>query len=118
MVSSGRPGLYVWVAEDQSVKNATDPVVGGWTAINIAAAHNELYPDEALHYSSEAPTSSETTSYTGMVVLPSSNSGGADASVLVSYDRLANGWSPAPFPPGSRGLSALFTMRIDVSTTP
>ncbi len=45
-----------------------------------------------------------------------SDSGGDDVNaVIISYDRLANGWQPAPFPPGRRGLSALFTMRVEVS---
>ena len=64
-------------------------------------------------YSSDTPGSNETTSYTGMVVTPDRH---GDA-VVVSYDRLANGWSPAPYPPrGGRGLSALFTVRINIST--
>ena len=116
VVSGGRPGLYLWVAADPTLNggggggpNATAPLA--WEGFNLAAHHNAAVTDPSLRYSSDTPGGSETTSYTGMVVTPDLN---GDA-VVVSYDRLANGWSPAPYPPGGQGLSALFTVRITIT---
>lgn len=115
VVSSGRPGIYIWIAQDPTAKwmhgsNVEDPhtITMQWHGFNIAAAHNLLYHDTDLHFSSVTPSQDETTSYTGLVSIQNENA------VIVSYDRLANGWNPAPFPPGNRGLSAIFTIRLDI----
>tara|TARA_B110000208_G_scaffold179614_2_gene228584 strand:- start:5271 stop:6548 length:1278 start_codon:yes stop_codon:yes gene_type:complete len=115
VVSAGRPGLYLWAAVDptaQGVPGSSGAALT-WQGFNIAAHHNAAVTDPSLKYSSDTPSSSETTSYTGMVHILASESG-----VVVSYDRLANGWSPAPYPPpasGGKGLSALFTVRVNIS---
>ena len=122
VVTAGRPGLYLWVAEDPTARrragaggagsNLTAPLT--WQGFNIAAHHNAAVTDPALRYSTDTPGSTETTSYTGMVVTPDRNGN----AVVVSYDRLANGWSPAPYPPpprGGHGVSALFTVRITIT---
>ena len=96
MLSTGRPGLWLWVAEDPPTT---------WRPFNLAAHHNAAYPDRDLHFKDTVPGDSETTAYTGMVALADENA------VLVSYDRLANGWDPAPFP---SERSAIFTVRVDV----
>ena len=119
VVSAGRPGLYLWVAVDPSAPgssgaNATAALT--WQGFNVAAHHNAAVTDPSLRYSSDTPSSSETTSYTGMVVQSLEVAG--ESGVVVSYDRLANGWSPAPYPPpasGGKGLSALFTVRVNIS---
>jgi hypothetical protein len=125
VVASGRPGLYVWVGEDPSTEqptalstdDSTDhstnlrPGAIVWQGFNIAAHHNEAYPDSSLHFKSTSPATSETTSYTGMVVVPNEDA------VIVSYDRLGNGWSPAPFPPSAGGLSAIFAVKIKIDRT-
>ena len=76
----------------------------------MAAQHNALCRDARLRFSSGRPGPAETTSYTGMAALPGGRA------VLLSYDRLAAGWEPAPFPPKEAGdLSALFTMRVNIT---
>ena len=120
VVSAGRPGLYLWAAVDPTApgssgvtRTASATAALTWQGFNIAAHHNAAVADPSLRYSSDTPSSSETTSYTGMVQILASESG-----VMVSYDRLANGWSPAPYPPpasGGKGLSALFTVRVNIS---
>ena len=118
VVSSGRPGLYVWAAKDPTSAGAAGasvpPTVAlplAWHGFNLADHHNSAYNDSSLHFSSSTPGADETTSYTGMVAVPGENA------VLVSYDRLANGWDPAPWPPSplTRGASALFTVKLTIS---
>ena len=79
MVSSGRPGLYVWVAYDLTNTTGDDDntddddddgaddanVVSQWTGFNVAEAHNRLYPNASLHFPSVVPSRQDTTSYTG-----------------------------------------------------
>ena len=95
VISTGRPGLFVWVAND--------PPEDGWTPFNLAAHHNAALNDSKWHFGSIVPPTSETTSYTGMVAVPGSDD------VIVSYDRLANGWSPAPWPSEASGI---FVVRV------
>ena len=97
VLSTGRPGVFVWAAED--------PPTNGWTPFNVAVHHNAAYPNASFHYASPVPTTQETTSYTGLVSFPGTND------VLLSYDYLANGWNPAPWP---NAASAIFTVRITV----
>jgi hypothetical protein len=106
VVSSGRPGIYIWV-RDTAAAAAAGSAGSEWTAFNIAAHHNQVVADPALRYTSTTPSSRETTAYTGMVAVP-----GGENAVIVSYDRLANGWNPAPFP---SGVSAIFTVRINIT---
>ena len=67
VISTGRPGLVVWVADDPPTK---------WTPFNVTQHHNAAYPNATLHY--KWPI--ETTAYTGMVAVPGKNE------VIVSYD--------------------------------
>ena len=97
VISSGRPGLYVWVADDPPTR---------WTSFNLAEHHNNAFPDASFHYSNSNPGGDETTSYTGMALQGLGNNG-----VIVTYDYLANGWNPAPWP---RKKSAIFSVRIDI----
>jgi hypothetical protein len=100
VLSTGRTGLWVWVADD--------PPTAGWTPFNLAAHHNAAVADPSLRFTSDNPTTSGTTSYTGLVAVPGTDD------VIVSYDRLANGWNPAPYP---SAVSAIFTVRISISPT-
>ena len=115
VVSAGRPGLYLWVAVDPtssgSAGNASAALT--WEGFNLAAHHNAAVTDPSLRYSSDTPSGAETTSYTGMEHVVSADY----CAVVVSYDRLANGWSPAPYPPapGGKGLSAIFTVQVNIS---
>ena len=142
VISAGRPGLYMWVAEDPTTGSGSFTATGAgantagsgaafaqpleWTGFNVAAHHNAAFGDTSLHFSSDTPGGDETTSYTGMVPLPGEGEGGdederededeGESAVLLSYDRLANGWSPAPWPPSplTRGASAIFTVKVNI----
>jgi hypothetical protein len=91
LLSGGRPGIFLWVCSDENGER--------WEPWNLAAHHNALVRDPALHYA-EPP---QTTSYTGMTAL------GPDE-VLLCYDRLANGWAGPPGPSGDADV--VFTVRL------
>ncbi|MBI2192263.1 MAG: exo-alpha-sialidase [Planctomycetes bacterium] len=101
LLTGGRPGLFLWVCGDGEGNT--------WQRVNLAEHHNAMVRDPALRYDpafceasgKEKPALS--TSYTGMKAV------GPDEA-LVSYDRLGNGWSPAPGPWGKE--SVVFTVRI------
>ena len=103
LLAGGRPGLFLWVCADGEGRD--------WHRISLAAHHNELYGDSSLHYEEVVCTGEErvdptqTTSYTGLEAI------GPDEAILC-YERLANGWQPAPGPWGTE--SAVFTVRIRV----
>jgi hypothetical protein len=101
LLSGGRPGLYLWVCSDGEGQR--------WERFNLAEHHNSLVPETSLHYNDRFCTGRETfqpyqsTSYTGMEVI------GPDE-VLISYDRLGNGWGGSPGPWGE--ADAVFTVRV------
>jgi hypothetical protein len=108
VLSTGRPGIFVYVAEDPPPEVSG---VGRWQRFNIAAAHNALISDPTLAFSSIVTDDTipghkinGTTSYTGMVAVPDANE------VLVSYDRLGNGWGPLE----EGEASAVMVMRLSV----
>ena len=84
-LSTGRIGLYVYVSPD----NGT-----AWESLDIALNHNVLSPAVADRFSEAfvrgAGDSTMSTSYTSLIHYP-----GTDV-VQVCYDRLGNGWDPAP----------------------
>ena len=112
LLTGGRPGLFLWTSTD-----------GGdtWQAHNLAAAHNQGVSQPADRFgaavvnvtSAADPRADppQTSSYTGLALLQ--QSAGA-ATVLVSYDRLANGWSGPPGPWGP--CDTLFTMRVHLQS--
>lgn len=123
VLSTGRPGLMLWTSPDP-------PGPKGWTPFNIALAHNALVPAPWRYNSGSSgggyPTQEETTSYTGLIVLPSSHNIGSGGStdgtgsdsadtfdLLISYDCLRNGWHPAPVADPSR----IFVMRLRINIT-
>ena len=110
VLSSGRSGLYVWAAADppSGPQSAFE-----WTRFNVAASHNAAMADPASRFRSDTPDQSETTGYTGMVIAAEEgvDGDGQCCSVILTYDRLANGWDPAPYPDAR---SEIFAMRIAV----
>ena len=95
LLSGGRPGLFLWVG-DADAEN--------WSAYNLASVHNRQIDAHGLPTSwkySEAFVNSstaetyviESTAYTSLLDL-------GQGQMLVTYDRLANGWR---FPPGRWG---------------
>ena len=85
LLSTGRPGLFLWV----SYTNGRT-----WSPLNLAAAHNaglaqgdpNRFSAACVNTTVQAPAQAETTAYTSLV----GPTGGADA--VVCYDRLAHGW--------------------------
>lgn len=102
LLSGGREGLFLWLC--------TDGAGDHWEPFNLAEHHNAALPDATMHYSSafceaKGIEPAQSTSYTGMIHI-----GGNEA--LICYDRLANGWEPAPGPWGDE--SAVFCARIRI----
>lgn len=100
LLSGGRPGLFLWVCADGEGKQ--------WERLNLAEHHNALIEDASLHYSEqfcrpERTDPPQSTSYTCMQRI------GPDE-VLISYDRLGNGWSGAPGRWGEKDV--VFCVRV------
>jgi sialidase-1 len=130
VASSGRPGIGLWVC--------ADGVGDAWEFYNLAAVHNGLlqrpvapgrngssamgyHPTLAnisSCYLSKAAgvcndvTPPQTTGYTGLVAVQDAASGGSV--VVVTYDRLSNGWL-GPSVGGAWGeMDMVFSMRVRV----
>lgn len=101
LLSGGRPGLMLWACTDGEGQE--------WQSLDLAAHHNATFPDRALHFAPDclgaqsAGEPAHTTSYTCMKAI------GPDQ-VLLSYDRLGNGWQGAPGPRGP--CDAVFAVRV------
>jgi hypothetical protein len=126
VATSGRPGLGLW----WSTSSGND-----WTFQNLAGVHNRLLPDQPTwHYdllevdcdyygcnSCWMPSqhcARQTTSYTGIASNIAESADGRNVTILISYDRLANGWFG---PPGMNGkVDQVFAMKVhvDLSDTP
>ena len=113
VLTGGRPGINLWASADGGEE---------WARFNIAEKHNEgikaaggpealLYVPAVVAVNSSAspmPSPPQSTSYTGAAVA-------ADGTLVISYDRLANGWSG---PPGVYGdVDMTFTMRVRLSVS-
>ena len=114
VLTGGRPGLYLWVSADFG---------GTWSQFNLAIEHNRLvqttptatnisellYGSEVVgcqNYTCPRADPPATSSYTGIAFA-------GDGALVISYDRLSNGWAG---PPGVWGsFDALFTMRVQLS---
>jgi hypothetical protein len=112
VATSGRPGIGFWYT------SSTAASYSDWIFVNLANEHNTLQPNNlSNHYNGlnvaceafNCPScwipgekcSRQTTSYTGLVELSPGtdrpgDGGGRNATVLISYDRLANGWFGPP----------------------
>jgi hypothetical protein len=105
LLSGGRPGIFLWV--DRSGTGQS------WESINLAAHHNATCTDSAQYFhercvSARGPGENEpafTTSYTCI------KQTGANE-VMISYDRLGNGWEGAPGPWGPE--DSVFVVRAQV----
>jgi|EP01043_Picozoa_sp_COSAG02_P077234 hypothetical protein len=105
VLSGGRPGIDLWASADHGFT---------FTRYNLAAEHNLRVSDNSLKYDAQvvradgpkagrAVPEPQTSSYTGLAEA-------ADGALVVSYDRIANGWRG---PPGVWGnFDAMFTMRV------
>ena len=124
VVSSGRPSIGIWWCGDQIGET--------WSFQNLPAKHNELLPDmPQWHYNAldvacdKMPCATcwthqctvETTSYTGMAIVDSSPDQ-RNTTVLISYDRLANGWAGPPGPNGKADVVFSVRLHLDLSDTP
>ena len=103
LLSGGRPGIFLWVDRAGTGES--------WEAINLAAHHNATCADPAQHFhqgcvEARAPADGETqftTSYTCMKQIGTNE-------VLISYDRLGNGWRGGPGPWGPE--DSVFVVRV------
>jgi hypothetical protein len=133
VLTSGRPGIGLWVASFQNHAGNGHAGLPKWQFYNLAAEHNRQMPVVALRYpevdtevenaschdsswivnaanpnGSHSMTSSSSTAYTGALLL-------TNDTILVSYDRLAHGWAG---PPGRLGDSDyVFSMRVTIKPT-
>jgi len=100
LLSGGRPGILLWVCADGQGER--------WQRINLAEHHNEFVPDTQMRFTElvtriQKSDEKQTTSYTSIAPV-------GPEEVLISYDRLANGWEGAPGPLGD--ADAVFTVRV------
>ena len=105
VLTGGRPGINLWASADEGIS---------WERFNLAEVHNGLVANTSLQYDAQVVNASgprdhtalptpQTSSYTGLVEAD-------DGALVVSYDRIANGWHG---PPGIWGdADTLFTMRV------
>ena len=135
VLTAGRPGIGLWLADGRSAGAGPEPM--SWEFYNLAQEHNKLAgsadsgilypaPELAVANASSRPSNPAITkAYTGLEFigceekaspLSSSGSSGGGCTVVVSYDRLANG-NAGPDPgPGPHGpVDAAFTMRVTVT---
>ena len=105
VLTAGRPGIWLWVATDPPTR---------WVSWDLTKHHNDNYPDTAHHYNlstfdndygkPHTPVS-QTTSYTGMAVVPGSSD------IVLSYDWLDAFKCPHTI---CTHASAVFTVRLSV----
>jgi len=100
LLSGGRQGLFFWVCADGEGR--------AWERFNLAEHHNATVADATMHYPDEilradASQPAQSTSYTCMAHV-------APNELLISYDRLGDGWSGAPGPWGKK--DAVFCVRV------
>ena len=118
VATSGRPGIGLWVSVDGQGES--------WRFFNLAAVHNGLLPRPLLpgrngstalgfhptvanvsEFGSEDVNPPQTTGYTGLTRLD-------DCTVVVAYDRLADGWA-GPSAHGAWGaVDMVWSMRVHV----
>lgn len=90
LLSGGRPGLFLWACTDGEGKT--------WQRFNLGEHHNRHVADDIHRYADDfcdgkGTDPPQSTSYTSMKAV------GPDE-VLISYDRVSNGWGGAPGPWG------------------
>jgi hypothetical protein len=135
VLTAGRPGIGLWLADGRadaaasasaSARGGPGPPPLAWKFYNLAREHNALmgsgadpdllYPAgdvNVINSTSKVPIPALTKAYTGLETIGCDNYG--NCTLVVSYDRLANGNAgpdPPPTPHGS--ADAAFTMRVTV----
>ena len=103
VLTGGRPGLFLWLCADGQGDQ--------WERVNLGEHHNRLVePDadfsEAFCNAQAGEDPAMSTSYTALMPW------GADG-LIVTYDRLANGWAGAPGPNGA--VDRVFSLAVTVS---
>lgn len=105
VLTGGRPGLFLWLCADGRGEQ--------WDAVNLATHHNRLVEREGEQFSEVVDNAeagadpSTSTSYTG--IMPWGSDG-----VIVTYDRLSNGWSGAPGPNGDVDRVYSITLKVSI----
>ena len=113
ILTGGRPGLFLWVSSDLG---------NSWETKNIAALHNQLVQPTAkvsnvtqLQYVKEVVNVKNYTNHRANPPATSSYFGSTfnlDGDLVLSYDRLSDGWHGA-HPNGAYGsFDAMFTMIV------
>lgn len=97
VLSTGRPGIHLWLTTDPRGATAS------WQDVDIVAHHNEWAPNDSYRISlKDNKDHWQTTSYTGLVEV-------APNRLLLLYDR-----DPERAPAGPDDLSRIFVMPIEV----
>eukprot|EP01052_Picozoa_sp_SAG31_P039845 SAG31_NODE_5616_length_2422_cov_20.727938_2_plen_127_part_00 len=117
VLTSGRPAIGLWVADPADISTW-----GKWKFHNIMMVHNAAVADPGHKFPSidaavENVSSPHypvgykhagrgaSTAYTGLASLD-------DTTLLLSYDRLANGWAGPPGPLGDSDMVFAMTVKI------
>ena len=105
VLTGGRPGLFAFLCADGKGEE--------WEKVNLAMHHNQLIEPEEQRFSDafckaekkEDPAISS--SYTAVMLL-------GDDGLIVTYDRLGNGWSGAPGPHGEVDRVVSVVLKVSV----
>lgn len=89
VLTGGRPGIFAWLNRDGTGKD--------WLQVDLQGHHNKHQPADAI------TATDRTTSYTEVESLD-------ERSVIVIYDRLANGWNAIP--EGSTETNSIWVVKI------
>ena len=117
VATAGRPGVGLWTSSDGYGEE--------WTYHNLLAAHNARVSDPSWRYSPILSDLRNFSDYlachdvmprqtTGYTALTAVEHEGNRSTVVVSYDRLSNGWA-GPAPGAKWGAEdRVFTMRVAI----
>lgn len=97
-LSTGRPGIYLWLADD--------PMATNWQSIDIQAHHNAAMGSEhqiRVEYGGDVPA--QTTAYTEIMEVSPNR-------LWLTYDRTPFGWNPTP--PDSDERNRIYILPIEV----
>ena len=120
VLTSGRPAIGLWITSSHNFTGGKDQK---WDFYNVIKAHNAKAADPSHRYpavdaavrnvsSPKYPVGYQhagrgaTTAYTGLTLLDE------DDTLLLSYDRLANGWLGPPGPLGDADM--VFSMIVKI----
>ena len=117
VLAGGRPGLFLWISEDFG---------NTWSSYNIAAIHNvNIQPTKnepnvtKLKYNDQVVLCNNYTDHRALPQPATSSYFGIsfskDNSLVLSYDRLSDGWHGSNENGTWGNFDALFTMRVQLS---